>query len=111
MGSAWGRPRPAPTVLMTARTDGRRCRGGVSATGEGRRCSSSCVALRRDKGKQPGPPGDRAGEKSGLEGRRCGPAELNLGQREIGRYGEGERLSRGKLRPEGGETEDQNQEK
>jgi hypothetical protein len=43
MDSTWGRPRaPAgSTVLITARTDGRRCRGGVSAAGEGPRCSSS----------------------------------------------------------------------
>lgn len=73
MGSAWEGPRPALTVLMTARTDGRRCRGGVSATGEGRRCSSSCVALRRDMGKQPGSVGVIGqGTKLGLKLRHCG---------------------------------------
>lgn len=52
IGSTWGRPRSADgsAVLITARTEGRRCKGGVSAAGEAPRCSSSCVALRNEKG-------------------------------------------------------------
>lgn len=52
IGSTWGRPRTADgsTVLITARTDGRRCKGGVSAAGEAPRRSSSCVALSSEKG-------------------------------------------------------------
>lgn len=52
IGSTWGRPRPVDgsTALITARTDGRRCKGGVSAAGEAPRWSSSCVALLSEKG-------------------------------------------------------------
>lgn len=52
IGSTWGRPRTGDgsTVLITARTDGRRCKGGVSAAGEAPRRSSSCVALSHEKG-------------------------------------------------------------
>lgn len=52
IGSTWGRPRSVDgsTALITARTDGRRCKGGVSAAGEAPRCSSSCVALLSEKG-------------------------------------------------------------
>lgn len=52
IGSTWGRPRPVEgsTALITARTDGRRCKGGVSAAGEAPRWSSSCVALLSEKG-------------------------------------------------------------
>lgn len=51
MGTVWGPPRPMANSagLMAARTEGRRCKGGVSGVGEGRRSSSSCVALRRKK--------------------------------------------------------------
>lgn len=47
IGATWGRPRleDGSRVLIAARTDGRRCKGGVSAAGEAPRCSSSCVAL------------------------------------------------------------------
>lgn len=52
IGSTWGRPRSVDgsTALITARIDGRRCKGGVSAAGEAPRCSSSCVALLSEKG-------------------------------------------------------------
>lgn len=71
MGSSWGRPQPivGSTVLIAARTEGRRCRGGVSAGDEGRRCSSSCVALSREKRKLGWVEGSREGKIPNLKRR------------------------------------------
>lgn len=89
IGSTWGRPRTGDgsTELITARTDGRRCKGGVSAAGEAPRRSSSCVALSHEKG------GDRGW------GNRWGRGEDEGGGSSEGRAFHNEKLDTGMEKP------------